>query len=77
MQQHREKLIPGFTTKYDVTRLVYFEPFETLEVARLREKRLKGWRRAWKIALIEERNPDWHDLWYGLVSGDGAEHGPG
>lgn len=77
VQQHREKLIPGFTTKYNVTRLVHFEPCQTLEVARVREKRLKGWRRAWKIALIEEQNPDWHELWYGLVNGDLARHGPG
>lgn len=73
VQQHREKRIPGFTTRYNVTRLVYFEPCGTLEAARIREKRLKGWRRAWKIALIEEHNPEWQDLWHGLVNADGSE----
>lgn len=76
VQQHREKRLPGFTTKYNVTRLVYFEPCGTLEVARIREKRLKGWRRAWKIALIEEHNPEWQDLWHGLVNADGSEGSP-
>jgi putative endonuclease len=77
VHQHREKQLGGFTAKDNGTRLVHFEPCLTLEAARIREKRLKGWRRAWKIALIEERNPDWIDLWPGLVSGDAAGQGPG
>ena len=60
--EHRAKLVPGFTRKYGVDRLVYFEAFESILEARAREHALKRWRRAWKIALIEELNPDWRDL---------------
>ncbi len=59
--QHRSKAIPGFTSRHDVTRLVHFELFETMEAAILREKQLKNWRRDWKAVLIEERNPFWED----------------
>lgn len=62
VHQHREGLIPGFTTDYGVKCLVYFEAHETMESAILREKQLKKWRRAWKVELIETRNPDWDDL---------------
>ncbi|MCP3400826.1 GIY-YIG nuclease family protein [Bradyrhizobium sp. CCGB20] len=58
MTEHKAKLIPGFTRLYDVTLLVYFEILE----ARSREHSLKRWRRAWKLKLIEELNPDWRDL---------------
>jgi putative endonuclease len=51
-----------------VTRLVYFELFDDIENAIVREKRLKKWNRAWKIQLIEENNPDWNDLWPGIAS---------
>jgi putative endonuclease len=61
--EHRNHLIGGFTAKYRVTRLVYFEAHDEVEQAILREKRLKRWRRAWKIELIERENKDWHDLW--------------
>jgi putative endonuclease len=60
--EHREGLIPGFTREYGVKRLVFFEVHEDMEVAILREKRLKKWRRAWKIELIETTNPEWEDL---------------
>ena len=60
--EHKAKLVPGFTRKYGVDRLVYFEAFESILEARAREHALKRWRRAWKIALIEELNPDWRDL---------------
>ena len=63
VRQHREGLIPGFTRQYNLTRLVHFEYFDTAAVMIAREKRLKGWRREWKIALIEEKNPTWRDLW--------------
>ena len=53
----------GFTSRYGVSRLVYFEIFGDIEQAILREKRLKTWKRAWKIRLIEESNPDWADLY--------------
>ena len=62
MTEHRAKLVPGFTQKYGVTLLVYFETFESVLEARSREHSLKRWRRAWKLKLIEELNPDWRDL---------------
>ncbi len=60
--EHKAKLVPGFTRKYDVNRLVYFELFDTVLEARAREHSLKRWRRAWKVALIEKLNADWRDL---------------
>ena len=60
--EHAEGLTPGFTAKYHVKRLVYFEAFEEIEAAIAREKQLKGWRRAKKINLIETLNPSWNDL---------------
>jgi putative endonuclease len=60
--EHKAKLVPGFTRRYDVNRLVYFELFDTVLEARSREHSLKRWRRAWKIALIEKLNADWRDL---------------
>ena len=62
--EHREELLPGFTKKYGVHRLVWFEEHATAENAIRREKRLKHWLRAWKLALIEKENPDWDDLWF-------------
>jgi putative endonuclease len=62
MAEHAAKLVPGFTQKYAVDRLVYFEAFESILEARARERSLKRWRRAWKIELIEKLNPDWLDL---------------
>jgi putative endonuclease len=62
-RRHREGLIPGFTRQYNLMRLVHFEYFDTAAAMIAREKRLKGWRREWKIALIEEKNPTWRDLW--------------
>jgi putative endonuclease len=65
--QHKEGLTDGFTTKYGVKNLVYFEVHGTAEAAITREKQIKKWRRAWKLDLIEKRNPDWKDL-YDLVT---------
>lgn len=65
--EHRTNEIPGFTTKYGVHRLVWFEQHESIEFAILREKRIKRWRRAWKIQLIEETNPHWSDLYPALI----------
>jgi putative endonuclease len=62
MFEHRSRVVPGFTARYRVTRLVWFEPHETLEEALLRERHLKEWRRIWKIQLIEQSNPHWLDL---------------
>ncbi len=61
--QHKQKLVEGFTMKYGVNRLVYFEVHDTAESAIAREKQIKKWRRAWKLDLIEQRNPDWKDLY--------------
>jgi putative endonuclease len=60
--------VPGFTTRYAVHRLVYFEQFSDIENAILREKRLKKWNRSWKIRLIEERNPNWDDLFPAIAN---------
>ena len=61
--EHREGVLPGFTRRYGVKRLVYFEEFGDVRDAIQREHNLKHWSRAWKIALIEKANPDWHDLY--------------
>ncbi|MEQ1724645.1 MAG: GIY-YIG nuclease family protein [Sphingopyxis sp.] len=60
--QHRMGLFPGFTQKYAIKRLVWFEPHMTMEQAILREKRIKKWNRAWKLDLIEQQNDKWRDL---------------
>ena len=65
--QHKQKTNEGFTSKYDVGLLVYFETFQYVNDAIKREKQLKKWNRQWKINLIEEENKDWNDLsldWY-------------
>ena len=62
VSEHKAKLVPGFTRKYGVDLLVYFEAFDSVLEARAREHSLKRWRRAWKIELIEKLNPDWRDL---------------
>jgi putative endonuclease len=61
--QHKEKLLPGFTSHHDVRRLVWFEVYDDPTNAIEREKEIKKWRRAWKIELIEKENPDWKDLY--------------
>ncbi|HEX3700177.1 MAG TPA: GIY-YIG nuclease family protein [Phenylobacterium sp.] len=61
--EHREKKRSGFTAKYDVTRLVWFEAFETRDQAFRRERQIKEWRRKWKVELIETMNPHWDDLY--------------
>ena len=65
---HREALIPGFSSHYKTFHLVYFEQHDTPYNAITREKRIKKWRRAWKIELIEKDNPNWDDLYDGLFS---------
>jgi putative endonuclease len=65
--EHKHKLIRGFTAKYNITRLVYFEETADVRAAITRERQIKGWLRAKKIALIESANPEWRDLsadWY-------------
>lgn len=65
--EHREGLGGAFTKKYGLTMLVYAEAFENITAAIQREKRLKLWKRDWKIALIEAQNPDWGDRYFTLV----------
>ncbi|MBI4711834.1 MAG: GIY-YIG nuclease family protein [Planctomycetes bacterium] len=60
--EHKLKLISGFTKKYNITHLVYFEETNDIQCAIAREKQIKGWIRQKKIALIEKVNPDWNDL---------------
>ena len=60
--QHKHKLAPGFTSKYNITQLVYFETTSDVKSAIAREKQIKGWLRSKKIALIESTNPTWQDL---------------
>ncbi len=66
--EHRSKAVPGFTRTYGVDRLVHFEVYDDVEQAILREKRLKKWRRAWKIQLIEAQNPNWDDLYPAIAA---------
>ena len=61
--EHKTDAVPGFSRKYQLHTLVYFEMFDGIEDAIVREKRIKEWKRAWKIRLIEDRNPDWRDLY--------------
>ncbi len=65
--QHREHLVEGFTHRYNVTRLVWYELHATMEAAILREKQLKKWNREWKLRLVDEANPGWRDLWDEIV----------
>ena len=65
--QHREHLIEGFTKRYGVTKLVWYELHGTMDTAILREKQLKKWNREWKLRLVQEFNPEWRDLWDDIV----------
>ena len=65
--QHKSDLVKGFTTRYGVHTLVWYEAHETMEGAIMREKAIKEWHRAWKIRLIEESNPTWRDLYGEIV----------
>ena len=65
--QHKEKLVSGFTQKYELDQLVYFEVVESIESAIVREKQMKAWKRDWKIQLVEENNNEWVDLYDGLL----------
>jgi len=67
--QHKEKLVSGFTRKYSVNMLVYYEKYSDIYSAIEREKRLKKWHRHWKINLIESANPNWKDLYNELHTG--------
>jgi putative endonuclease len=65
--QHKNKVIAGFTSKYGVDKLVYFEPHESAEFAIQREKQIKKWNRAWKLQLIEQTNSMWRDLYDEII----------
>jgi len=67
VEKHREKVYSGFTAKYGVVRLVWYEAHETRSGAFHHERRIKHWNRAWKIRLIEEANPGWADLYETLT----------
>ena len=66
--QHRHKEIPGFTSKYDIDKLVYYEWHDRLEYMVLRERQIKEWHRSWKLRLIIENNPDWKDLYNDVLA---------
>lgn len=65
--EHKNNLVEGFTRKYDVHDLVYYEVTESIESAINREKQMKKWNRAWKIRVIEKENPEWKDLYSELI----------
>ncbi|MHC2461502.1 putative endonuclease [Bradyrhizobium embrapense] len=66
VHEHRTKAAPGFTSRYGVDKLVWFEIYDDAATAITREKELKKWRRDWKVRLIEEQNPGWVDLFPGI-----------
>lgn len=66
--EHRIKAVPGFTTKYNITRLVWFDIYDDPVSAISREKELKKWKRAWKVQLIEKDNPNWDDLYESICT---------
>jgi len=65
--EHKNNLVSGFTQKYKVHNLVYYETTDDINSAITREKQLKNWKRAWKIELIEKNNPGWRDLYFELI----------
>ena len=67
--QHRTHAADGFTTRYGLDQLVYFEAFDDIEQAIVREKHIKAWKRRWKLELIEGSNPAWRDLWADIAPG--------
>jgi putative endonuclease len=66
--EHRSKVVPSFTSRYNITRLVWFEIYDDPVSAISREKEIKKWKRAWKIQLIEGQNPQWNDLYESICS---------
>ena len=66
IHQHKNHLCDGFTQKYKIDHLVYYETHQTMEAAIVREKHIKKWKRQWKIELIEQNNPEWCDLYDSL-----------
>lgn len=68
VHEHKTKVVPGFTKRYGVDKLVLFEIFDDPTSAIAREKELKKWRRDWKTRLIDEQNPNWDDLYSGIAN---------
>jgi putative endonuclease len=66
--EHRQKAVPGFTFKYNITQLVWFEIYDDPVSAITREKQLKKWKRDWKVELIEAQNPEWKDLYESICT---------
>ena len=73
--EHKQHLVDGFTKKYGVDQLVWYEVHESMISAISREKTIKNWKRAWKVKTIEAMNPEWRDLYEDLI-GDGFRHAP-
>ncbi len=67
IREHKDKIFEGFTKRYDITQLVYFESTTRIEDALKREKQLKEWKRQWKINLVEANNPEWKDLYEQII----------
>ena len=65
--EHKNNAVEGFTKRYNIHHLVWYELHDSMESAIIREKRLKNWKREWKIRLIEDMNPNWNDLYSGIV----------
>ena len=65
--EHKNDLVDGFSKKYGVHSLVYYEMHDNMSSAITREKQMKKWNRAWKLELIEKQNPDWNDSWEGII----------
>jgi putative endonuclease len=65
--EHKNHLVDGFTKKYNVHNLVYYETTEDISSTIKREKQIKKWKRKWKIELIENKNPNWRDLYFDLI----------
>ena len=68
VSEHRDKIRPGFTAKYGVAILVWYEVHETRHAAFIRERQIKEWKRLWKLELIERTNPGWVDLWVRVLA---------
>ncbi len=73
--EHKSDVVEGFTQKYKVHKLVFYEMHATMETAITREKQIKKWNRTWKLRLIEEFNPLWEDLWPVLTAGSPPSRG--
>ena len=65
--EHKNDMVEGFTRRYNVHRLVWYELHDSMQSAIIREKRLKDWKRKWKLELIERANPNWQDLYHTIV----------